>query len=454
MAAFLSFLWPGLGQLYVGRRVAALVFATPITLLAVYAAVQFLASPAMFALRLLVPSIALTALALVVAAGVWRLLSMLDAVLAARTVPTKRPNPLVVVALALVVVLVHGVMAYWAWSFYSSGSRIFVAPASASRPAPRATPPTPPAPASPGASASVDPEPTPQPTPEPTPEITPDPIKDRINVVITGLDASRERGDHKLTDTLMVVSFDPGSRKVAMVSFPRDIANFRLSNGQLYPDKINTFYRYAKSHEEEYPEGPMRALARELGHLLGIRIHHYASINLDGFERMIDVVGGVDVVNEREIDDPGYGFGDGVRGFHLPAGPHHLDGRLALAFARSRKGHGDSDFTRAERQQQLLLELRRKMTDPAMLPRLPEILDAAAQTITTDLPPERVPGLLELAQGIDDENVERVVLAPPYSFHPPVTETGGLWTLKLDMERVRQLSIELFGADSRYARGD
>jgi hypothetical protein len=59
--------------------------------------------------------------------------------------------------------------------------------------------------------------------------------------------------------------------------------------------------------------------------------------------------------------------------------------------------------------------------------------------------------MLELAQNVDDGGIRTVVLGPPYSVHPPTSETGGVWILRLDMARLAGLSVELFGEDSRYA---
>lgn len=87
----------------------------------------------------------------------------------------------------------------------------------------------------------------------------------------------------------------------------------------------------------------MTSLVKEMGFLLGAPVHYYAAIDLAGFQRMIDLVDGVTVDNPRAIDDPS--------GFKLSAGTHRLDGRTALAYVRSRKGLGDSDFSRARRQQ-------------------------------------------------------------------------------------------------------
>ena len=462
LAAFLSFLWPGLGQAYAGRRVAAVIFALPPALLALYVLVQVGGNVARFGLSLFVPSVAFTVLVVTLVVGAWWIAGIVDAY---RSVgrhdyvvrggwgqrdPRVRRGPVVLATLLVLVVAIDGYVAYGAWSFYEAGSQIFVGqprPRAAASTRPRATRSR--APASPG--TTMAPEPTAEPTPEPT-EAPLDLGKDRINVLITGLDSAPGH-QASLTDTLMVVSFDPRTKKVAMVSFPRDIAYFRLSNREVYKDKINTFFRYARDNGDRYPDGPMPALTKEIGHLLGVRMDYYASINYEGFRTLIDEIGGVDVTVERDIEDPSYGFGpDKPVGFFLPAGKHHLDGERALAFARSRKGRGDSDFTRASRQQQLLFAVRKKLTDPAIFPRLPGIIEAVGRTVKTNFPAEDFPGVLEATAEVKETDTKRYVLGPPYSFHPPSSQTGGSWTLKLKMDRVAKLSVELFGADSRYAR--
>jgi LCP family protein required for cell wall assembly len=249
----------------------------------------------------------------------------------------------------------------------------------------------------------------------------------------------------------MVVSVDPTERKVALISFPRDIAGFPLSDGGTFNGKINSLMTHARLHPDQFPAGPLPTVMRELGYLLGTPIHYFAAVDLAGFRRMIDVVDGVTVNNPRAINDPAYDWLDGTHGFHLSAGTHTLDGRTALAYVRSRQGAGDNDYTRARRQQQILVALRAKLTSPGMVGRLPEVLDAAARTLKTNFPSDRIGEMLGLAQGIEDEAIASYVLGPPYAIHPPTSETGGVWLLRLDLDRIAKLSIELFGDESRYA---
>ena len=166
---------------------------------------------------------------------------------------------------------------------------------------------------------------------------------------------------------------------------------------------------------------------------------------------MIDLVGGVTVDNQRAINDPRYDWLDGTHGFKLSAGKHHLNGRTALAYVRSRQGAGDNDFNRARRQQQVLLALREQLTKPENLPKIPDLLDAAGDTIRTNFPSERVGEMIDLAQRIDTSTVRQVVLGPrKYAEVPPPSETGGIYELRLKMDALAAFSIEIFGTSSRY----
>ena len=391
---------------------------------------------AVVALSLLNPTTALTVLVLICLLGVWRLISMMDAMLAVgRGRAWRRTSTLATfAALALVVVVVHAAGASLAWSAYQAGTDIFVGDNGPDGSTP------------PGGSLAPGENPGASSAPRPTPETA----ESRVTVLLTGIDSSETR-NHALTDTLLVVSADPVSGKVAMVSFPRDIARFELTNGKTFRGKINSLMSYADRNPDEFPEGGMVALTRELGNLLGIPIHYYASVDLAGFARMIDRVDGVTINNTTAINDATYGgWADGRPvGFYLSVGSHTLDGQTALAYVRSR--HGSSDFARARRQQQLLIALQRKMTDPAMLPNLPGILVDASDTVRTDFPVDGLSNIVDLAARVDDDGaIERVVLDSPYSNHPPTSSTGGIYILKLDMAKVQALSVALFGDDSRY----
>jgi polyisoprenyl-teichoic acid--peptidoglycan teichoic acid transferase len=431
VAAFLSFLWPGAGQWYRGRRRAALLYALPVLAVAIVAIVQVLGSAQDVALQLFAPSFSLTILILIILLGLWRLVSMLDAATTrGGWAAAGRRTTSVLAVLAVVVIIVHGIGAYFAYSFYEAGSRIFVTEQ--------------PNEAVPG---SGDPEQAPLVA---TPFATPPTRVARINVLLTGIDSGPGR-NHSLNDTLIVASIDPISHKVAMVSFPRDIANFPLYTGGKYTDKINSLMSYAGKHKDKFPDGPVNTLTKELGYLVGAPIHYYAAVDLDGFRRLIDKVGGVDIDNPRQISDPVYGGWTDKRpiGFWLTPGLHHLDGQSALAYVRSRMGSGDSDFSRARRQQQLLVALARKLSDPRMFTRLPDLLTVAGDTVRTNFPSDRLAEMINLTQGVSDKSITQIVLGPPYSVRPKTKSST--YTLELVSSRLAAVSLKVFGAESAYS---
>ncbi len=429
VAAFLSFLWPGAGQWYRGRRRAALLYAFPVVVVALVGIAQVVSGLSDLALELFAPSFSLTVLVLIILLALWRLLSMVDAFTPSggwRAITGRTAG--IFGALALVVVLVHGVAAWYAWSFYSAGTRIFVVD-----------------PGIESATGSGGPGPL-----VATPNSTPATPTSRINVLLTGIDSAAGRA-HALNDTLILASIDPLTRNVAMLSFPRDLANFPLWKGGRFTGKINSLMTYAGNHKTEFPAGPLPSLIKELGYLAGVPIHYYAAVDLDGFRHLIDKVGGVDVDNPRAIDDPTYGGWTDKRpiGFFLSAGVHHLDGQTALAYVRSRKGAGDSDFSRARRQQQLLVALVRKLATPAMLPRLPDLLTIAGDTVRTNFPADRLSEMIRLSRDVPDNSITQVVLGPPYAQRP--ANPGSTYTLEIDFARLAALSVKLFGAESAYA---
>ena len=378
------------------------------------------------------PTSTLAVLLAIVLVGCWRLLAMHDS-LAGLGVdpPSRQRGRAVLVALAVVVVVTHGWAAYGAWSVLQAASRVFVADAP-----PDAKP-------MPSSSHGLDEDYL------ATPFATPETADSRVNVLLIGVDSS-ESGTHALTDTMLVVSADPRTGSISMVSFPRDIADFPLWNGGTYHGKINSFMTWARNHPEDYPDGPLGSLARELGFLLGVPVQYYAAVDLAGFGDMIDAVGGVTIDNPMALNDPTYGWLDGRHGFSLSVGVHALDGETALAYVRTRKSPGDSDFGRARRQQQVLLALREKLMSPALLVRLPEIAAAVGEMVRTNFPSDRIGEFIELSQGLDGSDVRQVVLGPPYAQRAVgagVTD----YRLHLDMDLLEALSIDLFGQDSRYA---
>jgi LCP family protein required for cell wall assembly len=248
----------------------------------------------------------------------------------------------------------------------------------------------------------------------------------------------------------MVVSYDPKANSVQMVSVPRDSASFPFYFGGVdsASTKINSLPQYVRNGWIKSPDSPYMTLVKEVSYLVGIPINYYATMYLNGFEKMIDMVGGIDVNSSKAINDPTYDWLDGSPyGFYLSAGPHHLDGRHALAYVRSRHTVGDYDWGRSSRQQEVLVDLLHKMSQPGQLLNLPKLISTLGSSVTTNFPASQVADYVAMAQNVPSQNFNQVVLGPPYTILniSPVNAATCLLNDKVAAE-----SVTLFGADSLW----
>jgi LCP family protein required for cell wall assembly len=445
LAALLSFIWPGLGQAYRHERSRAIVQALPQLLAVVLFVLAVIAvRPIVAVAYLLNPFVSIGLLVVVVVLGLWHAWSIGDTVgwprIARRTrVSSSIRTRLWAVALVTLVVLVHGWVGYNLLAFYRVSSAIYVAPPISVVPSP-----------TPGSSEpgrTLGPGETPGPTATPGPPLPG--ANSRVTILLVGLDNTH--GDAlALTDTLIVASFDPRQGSLVMISLPRDTAHLPYYRGGTWQPRINMLRQYATRDPASYPDGPMGTLVNEMSYIVGVPIDYYAVIGISGFSQLIDAVGGVDVDVPRQVNDPGYQFSPTETGFFVEPGWHHFDGKYGTAYARSR--HGSSDYDRAARQQLLLLALRNRLSDPFVLTNLPQILDAVGQIIRTDAPLDRLPEIVSIAERSSLAETNNIVLGPPRYAHGTRSDSGDPTNVnELDMDAVAELSIELFGADSRYS---
>jgi polyisoprenyl-teichoic acid--peptidoglycan teichoic acid transferase len=412
-AAGLSAIVPGLGQAFNRRQRLTLLFLVPtLSAAAVVGVVWATQTPTRIAAWAVAPTVLgalLTLNALVLA---WRLLAVGQAFLDTRRHgPTGRLGVIGIAVIAILVVIPHIAVYRYGTAFGDAFARIFQTPSLAAE--------------------GEDPPPGPGPD-------------ERLNVLVVGVDAAPGRSS-VLTDTMMVVSFDPVGKTASMVSLPRDLVNVPLGNGDEFGPKLNSLMSYADHHREEFPAGGLRTLQDAIGALLGIPIHYHATMEFEGFIHMVDAVGGVDIVVPKAIEDPGYdGFGAGERGWSITKGRHHLDGANALAYARSRKSAGESDFTRAGRQQQIIVALKDSATDGgSVFWKLPGLLGAVGDSIRTDLPIERLPQLAAAIDEMRSGGITRAIIR-----HPLVRSIDTRYgsSLQPDLPAIRAVAADLFPA--------
>lgn len=257
----------------------------------------------------------------------------------------------------------------------------------------------------------------------------------RTNILILGLDRRSGEGYVVRSDTMMLMTVYPPGPRVVLLSIPRDLYVSVPGYGE---DRINTAHFWG---ENAAPGGGPALAMQTVAQNLGVPVGHYVRIDFDGFRAIVDAVGGIDVVVEQPIVDDAYPTDDyGVMHIEIPAGLQHMDGEKALRYARSR--HGSSDFERAERQQQIVTALARRLLDPATWPRLPLVYMAMVDHVDTDL---TLGDLLLLAPTffrVGADGIERYVITREMT-EPWVTDSGGAVLLPR-WEAIRPLIQEWF----------
>lgn len=419
LAAGLSAVVPGLGQAVNGRFSLATKLAIPVALVAAIAILLATTTPPLRLAASLIAPTALQALAIgSLALLAWRLAAVLHAFFDRRY--ARRPTATSAAVLALILGLVavpHAIGHVYIGAAQAAFEDLF---AEAGNPAGEG--------AGDGSSpvAAIGPAPG-----------------ERLNILLVGIDKTESR-TATLTDSMMVVSVDPVGETVSMVSLPRDMIGVPLGNGDVFGPKLNALLSWAERHPEVFPQGGIAALQGAAGALLGIPIHYYALIDFSGFVAMIDTVGGVDVQVRSAFYDARYdGMGLDGPGFGLEKGWHHLSGWEALAYARSRQAPTDTDFTRAGRQQEILVALRTKLLQQGgLLFALPDLLRTFGGMVTTDLPTSRLPELAAIAQAMGGDGVTRMVIQKPLVRGGSLAPYGSVQFP--DLEAIQEVAAGIF----------
>ncbi|MCC7197486.1 LCP family protein [Candidatus Peregrinibacteria bacterium] len=229
----------------------------------------------------------------------------------------------------------------------------------------------------------------------------------KTNILLTGTGGANHDGGN-LTDTVMLVNIDYKTKTVPMLSIPRDLYVETKLTGR---SRINEVYNLAKKKYGD--KQGLDVLKDTVSQLTGQDIQYVIKVDFDGFVKIVDALGGVDVVVENDIYDPYYPKGETIQyqTFSIKAGPQHLDGETALKYARSRKT--TSDFDRAKRQQQLLFAIKEKalsmnvLTDPT---KIQSLYNSVAGSIDTNLNLGEIVELAKIAQEFGKESAVPLVL--------------------------------------------
>ncbi|MFH2072882.1 MAG: LCP family protein [Actinomycetota bacterium] len=241
----------------------------------------------------------------------------------------------------------------------------------------------------------------------------PDPFEgvDRVNVLLLGGDAGVGRSGIR-TDTMIVISIDPATGWTAMFSVTRGTAQIPIPDTvpaydafgcHCFPGIANEIYQYGLQNPEGFPGGPNtggNAAKAVLGNLLGVDIHYFALVDLQGFVDIVDAVGGVTITVTERVYDPIYPHEDGTTEvIDIQPGTYDMDGHLALAYARSRRA--SDDYDRMGRQR-CVIEALAEQADPiGLLRRLPDLVPAIQGTVVTDITVASIPDFIDLLSRAD-----------------------------------------------------
>lgn len=263
---------------------------------------------------------------------------------------------------------------------------------------------------------------------------------DRLNVALLGADAGEGRTGVR-TDTMIVVSVDPQTGNVAMVGVPRDMSGIPLPpemgvwGCDCFPDLITHLYDAAERNPGAFPgpgEPPFNAIKGALGEVFGMPIHYYAMVTLDGFVGLVDALGGVTIDVPKTIVDETYPHEDGsTEHVVIEEGERHLDGHLALAYARIRR-HSD-DFARMHRQRCVLGAIVSQTGPIEVVANFGSIAAAIKANVKTDIPQDRLADFVDLAPKVSTERI--ATLRITRAAYQTGSEPGRIY---YDIERIRQ----------------
>ncbi len=219
--------------------------------------------------------------------------------------------------------------------------------------------------------------------PEPAMDLTSD---GTVTFLLLGSD-KRPGQTYFRTDTIIIAVIRPATGQVALISVPRDLYVYIPTVGM---DRINAAYEYGEMPQYQYAGGGFGLLKDTIAYNLGLRIDHLAIVDFDGFSRIVNTLGGIDVpvfcpYTDWHLIDPSYDptNEDNWSLYTVGPGVVHMDGDLALWYARSRKR--SSDFDRGRRSQEVLRALYTRALQTNSISKIPELYNDFSSSIITDL---------------------------------------------------------------------
>jgi len=220
---------------------------------------------------------------------------------------------------------------------------------------------------------------------------------DQINILLLGGDS--RNSEIQSSDSIIIVSIDPATKKVKLLSILRDTYVKIPGYGE---DRIS----------KAITMGGSSLAMRTIEEWAGIPIQYYVYMNLPGFINLIDLIGGIDIEVEKDMnyvdsnDDP-----TSIYQIHLKKGYQHLDGIKALQYVRFRHD-ALSDFARTERQRKFVKAIVKELLTTTTVMELPKLIEAIEPFIETNLNVDDMIKLGKLGFDIETESIDSIQLPP------------------------------------------
>ena len=228
----------------------------------------------------------------------------------------------------------------------------------------------------------------------------------RINILLLGIAGEKNPGKN-LTDTIMIMSVNTDSKKVALLSLPRDFyANIPGTNRWT---KINSIYQYGLDNG-----AGINPVKKAVENITGLKIHYFLIMDFEGFKKIIDDIGGINIFVEKDIYDSRYpGPNYSYETFEIKKGLHKMDGETALKYARERHSDSEGDFGRAKRQQKVIQAVKNKIFSLKTFLNvftLNKLLDALGGNMKTNIQLDEIESFINLSRQVDSQNITTAVV--------------------------------------------
>ena len=258
-----------------------------------------------------------------------------------------------------------------------------------------------------------------------------EPVEGRYNFLMMGGDAGDDRTGRR-TDSLSVMSVDAKTGQTAIISVPRNLQNAQFSEDSpmraIYPDgygcgdeclinAINT--EVTNEHADLYPgvaDPGAQATLEAVSGTLGITVQAYVLVDMEGFSKLIDAMGGIRIkaggwvpISGDTIDEA-----NGIHGMPLgwiPAGDQTLDGYHALWYGRSREFV--DDYARIQRQQCVQQAMLKQLDPATLLAKFEDIANAGTKVVDSNISSSQLGSFVDLAIKAKGQDVKRLTIGPP-----------------------------------------